>query len=141
MASSVNNTIEKAKGFFKSRRGEFTLLAVLSTLALLFTVILYSVRLSDYIADGTNRGDLNLWTAKLFNARGDAFLRAEHRFYNRVCRRACVICDCLYSLAYKKAQSCFLCYVVLRHAVGFGNYYYRRCLGNFARRRYCMRNN
>lgn len=80
MASSVNSTIEKAKGFFKSRRGEFTLLAVLSTLALLFTIILYSVRLSDYIADGTNRGDLNLWTAKLFNLKNSLMPGVTH-FY------------------------------------------------------------
>lgn len=57
--------IEKTKAFFKSKRGELIISAVLSALALLFIAIAYSVRLSDYALDDYERADDSLWSASI----------------------------------------------------------------------------
>ena len=56
----------KIKSFLKSRWGELAVLGVLSAFALLFTVIFYSVKFTDYRIAGIERADVSLWTADIF---------------------------------------------------------------------------
>lgn len=58
--------IGKAKDFFFSKRGELIVSAVLSALALLFTVISYSVELNEVFPEGLKRiFNVSLWTANI----------------------------------------------------------------------------
>lgn len=65
--------IEKVKAFFKSKRGELIISAALSALALLFIMIAYSVRLSDYALEGYDRADDTLWSASMIYIRTSLF--------------------------------------------------------------------
>lgn len=58
--------IEKIKEYIKSKWGELVVLAVLSALALLFTVIYYSIPFTEYFFNGVERSDVSLWSADLF---------------------------------------------------------------------------
>lgn len=66
MTNTDNNAEGKVKTYLKSRWGEFAVLTVLSALALLFTVILFSVKLTSYYFAGSQRGNLSLWSASFF---------------------------------------------------------------------------
>ena len=63
----------KIKTFLKSRWGELAVLGVLSAFALLFTVIFYSVKFTDYRIAGIERADVSLWTADIFYLENSLF--------------------------------------------------------------------
>ncbi len=55
----------KIGGFLKSKRGERIILSALSALALLFTVIFFSVKFTDFDFAGVKRGDQSFWSASV----------------------------------------------------------------------------
>ncbi|MDE6028860.1 MAG: hypothetical protein K2F90_00890 [Clostridiales bacterium] len=67
-AKGKNTAVEKLKKFLTSRKGELILLTVLSALALLLTVVFYSIKFTDLPNLDTGRDELSFWTADEFLA-------------------------------------------------------------------------
>lgn len=61
----LGKVLEKVKKFMRSKWGEFAVLAALSGLALFFTVIFMSVKFTDFLCIGVERGNYSFWTAKI----------------------------------------------------------------------------
>ncbi|MDE6201387.1 MAG: hypothetical protein K2M47_05890 [Clostridiales bacterium] len=66
---------EKLKKFLQSRLGEIVVLTALSLLALLFTIIFYSIRFTELPSATTGRDKLTFWTANDFYAKS---LQSSH---------------------------------------------------------------
>lgn len=64
--TGTNQPSSKFKKLITSRKGDLIFLTLLSTLALLFTLIFYSVNFTEFEGFNTGRSELNFWTADAF---------------------------------------------------------------------------
>ncbi len=60
---SGNKAPNKVSKFLSSKWGEFIVLSALSALALLFTVIFYSIKFTDFSYDFTERSEMSFWSS------------------------------------------------------------------------------
>lgn len=65
-ATGLKKFAEKIKNFLESKKGEVIVLALMSVLALLFTVLFYSIRFTEVPIATTGRDELTFWTANEF---------------------------------------------------------------------------
>ncbi|MDE7107480.1 MAG: hypothetical protein K2O39_04075, partial [Clostridiales bacterium] len=68
LETGKNKATDRFKKFLTSCKGEIIVLTLLSALALLFTVIFYSIRFTDLTSVATGRDKLSFWTANDFFA-------------------------------------------------------------------------
>ena len=65
-STETNQTGNKFKRFITSRKGDLIVLTLLSALALLFTLIFYSIKFTELEGFATGRDELSFWTADAF---------------------------------------------------------------------------
>ncbi|MDE6293631.1 MAG: hypothetical protein K2L88_03300, partial [Clostridiales bacterium] len=65
-ATGFKKFVDNTKTFLKSRVGEIVVLMSLSVLALLFTILFYSIRFTELVALDVGRDELTFWTANDF---------------------------------------------------------------------------
>lgn len=92
---------DKVKRFIASPRGRLTVLSVLTLLALLFTVILYSVPFSEYKSHGVSRAEQTLWSASLVYIKSEAIPDlVAVPYLNAIFITLFIVCVCVFAAAF-----------------------------------------
>ncbi|MCM1368661.1 MAG: hypothetical protein NC184_07645 [Roseburia sp.] len=94
-------SIDKFKRFIRSPRGRVIALTTLTLLALLFTVLLYSIPFSEYTVRGVSRSGKSFWTANLIYINSEALPGLNDVAHlNAIFIPLFAVCVCIFAAAF-----------------------------------------